>query len=128
MNNAFVIFCSLPLAQILSLLSILTGFKLRSHQKKTRQIELVSFLSFVDQSTFHGLHSSIFNSNHPIGALGRKIQARDKKGESQIQPLSQRHSTPSSAGCSVKQHFPGCQGSFFTLCAAHDLVSENLVK
>ena len=40
----------------------------------------VSFLSFVNQSTFHGLHSSIFNSNQPIGALGRKIQARDKKG------------------------------------------------
>ena len=39
-----------------------------------------SFLSYVDQSTFHGLHSSIFNSNRPIGALGRKIQARDKKG------------------------------------------------
>ena len=88
----------------------------------------VSFLSFVDQSTFHGLHGSIFNSNHAIGALGRKIQARDKKGESQIQPLSQRHSTPSSAGCSVKLHFPGCQRSCFTLCAAHDLVSENLVK
>ena len=89
---------------------------------------LVSFLSFVDQSTFHDLHSSIFNSNRPIGALGRKIQARDKKGESQIQPLSQRHFTPSSAGYSVKQHFPGCQRSCFTLCAAHDLVSENLVK
>ena len=62
------------------------------------------------------------------GLWGAKYRHVIRKGESEIQPLSQRHFTPSIAGYSVKQHFPGCQRSCFTLYAAHDLVSENLVK
>ena len=54
-------------------------------------------LDICDQSTPHGLQSSIFYSNRPMWAQGRKTQPCDE---------TKRHFTPSSAALSVKQHFP----------------------
>ena len=91
--------------------------------------QLVSFLILVDQSTPHGLESSILHSNQPmniapqpvVGGNGHWLNTpRDHSviHATRKQPLSQRHFTPSSAGhAAVPQCIPVYQRFSFTLCA-----------
>ena len=76
-------------------------------------------LDIGDQSTPHGLQSSILDSNQPVGAWGRKTQPHDK---------TQRHFTPSSAGHSVKQLSWLSEILFYLMCSSQRQHMKLLTK
>ena len=46
----------------------------------------------MDQSTTHGLESSLLHSNQPIGAMGRKTERNMIRRKDILLPVSARHS------------------------------------
>ena len=65
---------SLSVEQLQGTLDISNVYTIYKKCKKGWEVELTIFSRFVDQSTPHGLQSSILHSNQPMGAQGRKTE------------------------------------------------------